>query len=93
MLRNDLTDVHFLRGDGMRLPTHVRRTGDTSTSITLHPDMSAHLAVHFTVVDPGVTTPSLLEFTVPGGGTATVAWPHGQQVGANGLLELGRLGY
>lgn len=91
VLRNDLTDVHFIRGDGARMPTHVRRTGDTSASITLHPDMDVHLALHYTDVDPGRFTPRLLEFTVPGGGQVTVAWPHGETVGDNGMLEIGRL--
>ena len=91
VLRNDLTGVHFVRGDGARLPTHVRRTGDPSTSITLYPNMDVHLALHFTDVDPGRFTPRLLEFTVPGEGQVTVAWPHGEAVGDNGRLEIGRL--
>lgn len=91
LLRNDLTDVRFLRGDGAPLPTHVRRTGDPSASITLRPGVTARLDLHFTVVGAGQFTPRMLRFTVPGGGTATVAWPHGATVADHGQLELGRL--
>lgn len=91
VLRNDLTDVHFIRGDGARMPTHVRRTGDTSASITVHPDMDVRIALHYTDVGPGRFTPRLLEFTVPGGGQVTVAWPQGEAVGDDGMLDIGRL--
>jgi hypothetical protein len=53
--------------------------------------MDVRIALHFTDVDPGRFTPQLLEFTVPGGGQVTVAWPHGEVVGDNGMLEIGRL--
>lgn len=91
VLRNDLTGVRFLRGDGAPLPTHVRRTGGSGAAIPLRPGVTAQLDLHFTVVGAGRFTPEMLKFTVPGGGTATVAWPHGVTVGDDGRLELGRL--